>query len=68
MLYVRLYKALYLMLRSALLFYKRIRSDVKDSGFVVNPYNPFVTNKMLYGAQMNVFWNVDYLKISHRDE
>ena len=32
MLYVRLSKALYVMLRAALLFYKRLRSDLEDRG------------------------------------
>ena len=40
MLYVRLSKSLYLMLRAALLFYKRLRSYLKNMGFKVNPYDP----------------------------
>ena len=54
MLYVRLSKALYGMLRGALLFYKRLRSDLEDRGVVVNLYDPCVANKMLDGAQMTV--------------
>ena len=54
MLYVCLYKALYGMLRAALLFYKRLRSDLEDRVFVVNPYYPCVANKMVDGAQMTV--------------
>ena len=54
MLYVRLSKALYGILRAALMFYKRLRSDLEDRGFVVNPYDPCVTNKMVDGAQMTV--------------
>ena len=38
MLFVRLSKALYGMLRAVLLFYKRLRSDVDNIGFMVNPY------------------------------
>ena len=56
------------MLRSTPLFYKRLRSDSEDRGFVVNPYDPCVANKMVDGAQMTVCWHVDDLKISHRDE
>ena len=66
MLYVCLSKALYGMLRAALLFYKSLRSDLEDRGFVVNPYDPCVTNNMVDGAQITVFWHVDDLKISHR--
>ena len=68
MLYVCLSKSLYVMLRAAFLFYKRIRKYLEDSGFVVNPYDPCVTIKMVDGAQMTVCWHVDDLKISHRDE
>ena len=39
MLYVRLSKKLYGMLRAALLFYKRLHSCLEDKGFVINEYN-----------------------------
>ena len=68
MLYVRLSKALYGMLRAALLLYKRLRSDLEDRGFVVKPYDPCVSNNMEDRSQMTVCWHVDDLKISHRDE
>ena len=35
---------------------------------MVNPYDPFVVNNMVYGAQMTVCWHFDDLKISHRDK
>ena len=41
MLYARLLKALYGMLRAVLLFYKRLRSTLEDMGFEVDPYNPY---------------------------
>ena len=66
-LYVRLLKALYGLLRSALLFYKKLRGDPKKMGFEVNPYDPCVANKMINGSQMTVMWHVDDLKISHKD-
>ena len=34
-------------------------------GFVVNPYDPCVANKMVNGSQMTVTWHVDDLKLSH---
>ena len=49
MLYVRLSKALYGMLRAALLFYKRLRSTLEEMGFEINPYDPCVANKMVNG-------------------
>ena len=39
MLYVQLSKALYGVLRAALLFYKRPRSSLAGMGFEVNPYD-----------------------------
>ena len=54
MLYVSLSKALYWMLRAALLFYKRLHSCLEYKGFVINGYEPCVANKMVNGAQMNV--------------
>ena len=66
-LYVRLLKALYGLLRSALLFYKKLRGDLEKMGFEVNPYNPCVANKMINGSQMTVTWHVNDLKISHKE-
>ena len=67
-LYVRLSKALYGMLRAALLFYKRLRSDLENMGLVVNPYDPCVASRMVNGSQMTVCWHIDDLKVSHVDE
>ena len=39
MLYVCLSKALYGLLQSALLFYKKLRSELEDNRFTVNPYD-----------------------------
>ena len=67
MLYVKLSKALYGLLQSALLFYRKLRADLEVFGFVVNPYDPCVANKVINGSQMTVTWHVDDLKISHKD-
>ena len=50
-LYVRLSKALYGILRAALLFYKRLQSTLEDTGFEVNTYNPCVANMMVEGGR-----------------
>jgi len=55
------------MLKSALLFYKKLVKDLKSVGFKINPYDPCVANKMSYGRQMTVVWYVDDLKVSHVD-
>jgi hypothetical protein len=65
-LYVRMLKAMYGLLRSALLFYLKLVKDLTDFGFELNPYDPCVANKMVDGKQMTVVWHVDDLKISHK--
>ena len=53
-LHVRMQKALYGMLESALAFYKLLRKKLEDEGFVVNPCDPCVANKEVNGGQMTV--------------
>jgi hypothetical protein len=43
-LYVTMLKALYGMLQSALLYYKKYRKDNEDIGFKINPYDSCVAN------------------------
>ena len=40
MLYVKLNKAIYGMLRSAMIFYKNLGSHLEEIGFKINPYDP----------------------------
>ena len=51
MLYVKLNKALYGSLRSALLFYKKLVSELIGMGFELNKYDPCVANRMINGSQ-----------------
>ena len=66
-LYVQIIKAIYGLLVSALLFYKKFRASIKKLGFKVNPYDPCVANKMVQGAQFTIMWHVDDVKSSHVD-
>jgi Reverse transcriptase (RNA-dependent DNA polymerase) len=66
-LYVQLKKALYGTLRASLLFWKRLTEVLKGWGFVVNPYDRCVANKIVNGKQCTILWHVDDLKISHHD-
>jgi hypothetical protein len=66
-LYVMMKKALYGMLQSSLLYYKKFQKDLKEIGFIVNPYDPCVANRMVKGKQHTVTWHVDNLKCSHVD-
>jgi hypothetical protein len=66
-LYVQVLKAIYGMLQSAILFYKKLRDDLIKEGFEINPYDPCVANKIVSGKQLTVTWHVDDLKSSHID-
>ena len=68
MLYVRMSKALYGLLKYALDFYNKLRSDLEGNGFFINPYDPCVANKVVNSKQVIVIWHVDDLKVSHVDE
>jgi hypothetical protein len=64
-LYVELYKSLYGLMRSALLFYKKLRKELEEYGMRMNPYDMCVANKETErGHQLTVLWHVDDLKIS----
>jgi Reverse transcriptase (RNA-dependent DNA polymerase) len=66
-LYVELLKALYGTLKAALLFWKLLSNKLISWGFVINPYDWCVANKMIDGKQCTIGWHVDDLKISHVD-
>ena len=44
-LYVKMQKAMYGLLRSALLFYRKLVGELESAGFRLNPYDPCVANK-----------------------
>ena len=46
-LYVRLQKVLYGLTRAALLFYRKLRKELEEYGFVINPEDPCVANKWI---------------------
>jgi hypothetical protein len=52
-LYVKLSKAIYVLLKSALLFYKNFVADLKNyaSQFVINPYEPCIANVTIGSLQ-----------------
>ena len=56
-------RAVYGMIQLALMFYQKLRKDLEEQGFKINPCNPCVANKMV-----NEMWHVDDLKVSHVDE
>lgn len=64
-LYVRLIKAFYDCVKSALLWHDMFHGTLKEMGFEINPYNPCVANCMMEGKQCTIAWYVDDNKISH---
>jgi len=64
-LYVKLLKALYGHIRSAILWWKTLSEELTNQGFTLNPYDPCVANKIINDKQCTITWHVDDLKISH---
>jgi hypothetical protein len=69
LLYVKLSKAIYGLLKSALLINRKFVKDLKnyETPFTINPYDPCVANATINGKQMTITWHVDDLKVSHVD-
>jgi hypothetical protein len=67
-LYIKMQKALYGLLRSALLFHRKLVSDLESDGFVLNPYDSCVANKIVNGKQTTICWHVNNLKVLHCDQ
>ena len=64
---VQLEKAVYGMMKSAHLFYRKLVADLTSLGFKINPYDPCVTNKIINGKQITICWQVDDLFVGHDD-
>ncbi len=64
LLYVKLSKAIYGLLKSALFFYKKFVEDLKnyESPFIINPYDPCVANATIAVLQITVTWHINDLK------
>ena len=65
--YVKHQRELYGCLRSALQFYRKLRKELEKYSFVIIPYDPCVSNRIINGRQMTVVWHVDNIKIPHKD-
>ena len=66
-LYVKILRAIYGCIESALLWYELYVKVLKGMGFVLNPYDKCVANKMINDKQCTIAWYVDDNKISHVD-
>ena len=67
-LYLKLLRALYGCIESALRWYELFTSTLAEMGFSINPYDRCVANNIIDGKQCTVVWYVDDVKISHVDE
>ena len=65
--YVQVLRAIYGMLEAGMLWYKKLRADLEADGFVFNPYDPCVANKIVNGKQQTIRFHVDDLLSSHVD-
>jgi hypothetical protein len=68
-LYVKLQKALYGLMRASLIFYQKLRKEFEEYGLVVNPYDPCVANMTTKeGKQLTIIWHVDDLMALCKDD
>ena len=66
LLYAKANKAIYGTMKAALLFWKKLKTELVNSyGFIANPYDPCTVNKIIKGTQATIVWHLDDLKISH---
>jgi hypothetical protein len=65
--YVRLIKAIYGCVKSALLWYELFSGTLQKMGFVLNPYDKCVANCDINGKDCTIAWYVDDTNISHED-
>ena len=65
-LYLRLLKALYGCMESALLWYNLFVSTLKKMNFEINPYDRCVANRIVEGEQQTICFYVDDNKLSHK--
>ena len=63
---MKIHKVLYGLLRSALLFYCRLVSELEDYSFKLNPYDLYVANENVNGTQITLIWHVNYLMVTPR--
>ena len=66
-LYMQLKKALYGIMKAAVLWYETFCECLKENDFKLNPYDPCIANADIDESQCTICWHVDDCKISHRD-
>ena len=66
-LYVKLQNYIYGLLRRSLLVFLKLATDLKNNCFIINPYDPCVSNKLVKGEAVAVVCHVDDIKVLHKD-
>ena len=68
LLYLRILKALYGCMQSALMQYDLYSKTLKSQGFLINPYDRSISNSTIQDKQCTIAWYLDNNKVSHVDE
>ena len=55
------------MMKSALLFYRKLVANLTSIGFEINPYDLCIANKIIDDKRMTICRHVDDLFIGHED-
>jgi hypothetical protein len=63
---VQCQNALYGTMVGSLVYYRKFVKSLTDVGFIMNPNNPCVANKIIEGKQLAICFHVDDCKLSHR--
>jgi hypothetical protein len=62
---VECFNAIYGTMVAGLLYYRKFSDSLTEQGYVANPYDPCVWNKVIKGKQSTICFHVDDCKISH---
>jgi len=65
--YLKLKKALYGTLQSAMHFWKNLTAKLTSMGFMVNPYDKCIADKVIRRRQCIILWQLDDIKVSDVD-
>jgi len=65
--YLKLKKALYGTLQSAMHFWKTLNAKLISMGFMVNPYDKCIANKVIRRRKCTILWQLDDIKVSDVD-
>ena len=65
--YVEILRALYGMLIASLTWYRKLRPDLEGIGFLFDPYDSCVANRVVNGKQQTIRFHVDDILTSHME-